>query len=187
MHPRVADLVDYLTRERAALLGAVASVPSDHLDRQPAPGAWSVGELLDHLHQIEAGSARLLAGRLAKAREAGLGPETSSESVLQCLADFPIREGPPREAPEMVRPRPGTRAEDAMAGLQASREMLLEVLREGDGLDLGSVTAHHRVLGDIGIYAWCVFIGQHEERHERQIRAIGEALRNAPTVDAAHS
>jgi hypothetical protein len=187
MHPRVADLVDYLSRERAALLAAVASVPADHLDRQPAPDAWSVGELLDHLHQIEAGSARLLAGRLAKAREAGLGPETSSESVLDCLASFPIKDGPPRQAPEMVRPRPGTRAEEAMAGLQASREMLLEVLREGDGLDLGSVTAHHRVLGEIGIYEWCVFIGQHEERHERQIRAIGEAFRGAETADPARS
>ena len=185
MHPRVADLVDYLTRERAALLAAVASVPADLLDRQPATGAWSVGELLDHLHQIEAGSARLLTGRLAKAREAGLGPETSTESVLDCLAAYPIKDGPPREAPEMVRPRPGARAEDALAGLQASREQLLHVLREGDGLDLGSVTAHHRIMGDIGIYQWCVFIGQHEERHERQIRAIGEAFRGGAATTPA--
>ena len=187
MHPRVADLVDYLSRERAALLAAVASVPADQLDRQPAPGSWSVAELLDHLQQIEAGSARLLSGRLAKAREAGLGPETSTESVLDCLAAYPIKDGPPREAPEMVRPRPDARAEEALAGLQASREMLLNVLREGDGLDLGSVTANHRVLGDIGIYQWCMFIGQHEERHERQIRAIGEALRSVGTVDTAHA
>ena len=187
MHPRIADLVEYLARERAALLAAVAAVPADQLDRQPAPGAWSVGELLDHLHQIEAGSARLLAGRLARAREAGLGPETSTESVLDCLAAFPIKDGPPRQAPEMVRPRPDARAEDALAGLQASREMLLGVLRDGDGLDLGSVVANHRVLGEIGVYQWCVFIGQHEERHERQIRAIGETLRTAGAAGSTRS
>lgn len=181
MHPRIAELVDYLSRERAGLLAAVAAVPPALRDRRADGGGWSVGEVLDHLQLIESGSARLLARRLGKAREAGLGPETSTASVLDCLAPIDLRGGAPRQAPEMVRPRPDARAEEALAGLHASREALLQVLRDGDGLDLGGVTATHAVLGEIDVYRWCMFIGQHEERHERQIRALAESLGAAAT------
>jgi hypothetical protein len=187
MHPRVDELVDYLTRERAALLAAVASVPAEQLDRPPAPDVWSAAQVLDHLHKIEAGSARLLARQLAKAREAGLGPETSTATVLDCLEPLDMRKGAPRVAPEFVRPAADARAEDALAGLQASREALLEMLRDGDGLDLGRVTAQHGVLGEIDVYRWCMFIGQHEERHEQQLRAIGEAFRDQSASRATHA
>jgi hypothetical protein len=119
------------------------------------------------------------------ARAGGLGPETGTASVLDCLAPIDLRGGPPRVAPERVRPAADARAEDGLAGLQASREALLQVLRDGDGLDLGSVMANHAVLGDIDVYRWCMFIGQHEERHERQIRAIGEAFRDGVAATSA--
>lgn len=165
-----------LTRGRAALLAAVASVPADQLERRPSPDGWSVAEVLDHLQAVESGSARLLAKRLLRAREAGIGPETETSSVLDCLADRDIVGGPPRVAPELVRPREGATAEQALEGLQAAREALLDVLREGDGLALGQVTAIHPVLGEIDLYRWVTFVAQHEERHERQLRAIGAAL-----------
>ncbi|MGZ9247776.1 MAG: DinB family protein, partial [Gemmatirosa sp.] len=73
-------------------------------------------------------------------------------------------------------PRAGVTAEQALTGLQEAREALLAVLRDGDGLALGQVMAVHPVIGDLDLYGWVVFIAQHEERHERQIRALGEAL-----------
>ncbi|MGZ8379119.1 MAG: DinB family protein [Gemmatirosa sp.] len=176
MHPRVAELVDQLTRGRAALLASVAAVPGDQLEQRPTPDGWSVAEIVDHLQSVEAGSARLLAKRLQRAREQGVGPETEESSVLGRLEAFDIVGRPKRQAPEMVHPRAGVTAEQALTGLQEAREALLAVLRDGDGLALGQVMAVHPVIGDLDLYGWVVFIAQHEERHERQIRALGEAL-----------
>jgi hypothetical protein len=184
MHPRVAELVDLLTRGRAALLASVAAVPGDQLEQRPTPDGWSVAEIIDHLQNVEAGSARLLAKRLQRAREQGLGPETETSSVLDRLSAYDIAGGAKRQAPEMVRPRAGVTAEQALTGLQESREALLELLREGDGLALGQVMAVHPVIGDMDVYGWAVFIAQHEERHERQIRAIGESLTQRAAVES---
>jgi uncharacterized damage-inducible protein DinB len=184
MHPRVAELVDLLSRGRAALLASVAAVPAEQLEQRPAPDAWSVAEIVDHLQSVESGSARLLAKRLQRAREQGLGPETEESSVLGRLDAYDIVGRPKREAPEMVRPRPGVTAEQALTGLQEAREALLDVLKDGDGLALGQVMAVHPVIGDMDLYGWVVFIAQHEERHERQIRAVGEALAQRATAQS---
>ena len=178
MHPRVSELVVHLTRGRAALLAAVAAVPAEALDRAPRPGAWSAAQILEHLSRVEAGSARLLARQLQKAREAGLGPETDEGSVLTGPSSFgPDR--PPRVAPEIVQPTGEVDAETALSHLQESREALLAVLRDGDGLALSQVKASHAALGEIDVYQWTRFVADHETHHERQIRAIAEAV--APT------
>lgn len=177
MHPRVAELVDLLTRNRAGLLASVAAVPAESLERRAAPGVWTVAEVLDHLQLVEAGSARLLARRLQRAREAGLGAETDESSLLANAASrYAGREGIVREAPELVRPREGVDAESALTGLQQSREALLEVVRDGDGLALGEVRANHAAFGELDLYQWLHFIADHEAHHEAQIRRIGAAL-----------
>jgi hypothetical protein len=181
MHPRVAELVELLTRERAALLGAVAAVPADQLDRRPAPDVWSVGELLDHLAQVEAGSAQLLARRLARAKEGGLPAESESSTTLPRLDRETFRTMAPREAPEFVRPTPGARTEEALDRLHRSREALLQVLHDGDGLALGQVKAMHATLGELDLYEWAAFIAHHEARHVDQLHRIGATLGATPT------
>lgn len=176
MHPRLAELDDLLTRQRAALLAAVAEVPADHLDTPPAAGQWSVGQLLEHLRLVEDGSARLLARRLARAREQGLGEETETSSVAESLDRRWLMDGEARTAPEMVTPAPAVRAAEALAGLAESRAALQQVMRDGDGLALGQVRATHAALGDIDFYQWLQFIAWHEARHARQLHAIAAAL-----------
>ena len=107
MHPRTAELADLLARERAALLAAVDAVPADRRDVAPEPGTWSVAEVLGHLQAVEGGSARLLARRLERAREAGLGPERDATSVLGRIPRALLLDGPAREAPEITRPTAG--------------------------------------------------------------------------------
>jgi hypothetical protein len=181
MHVRLAEIVEYLDGCRAALLAAVDEIPPDERDRRPSPERWSVGEILDHLYMVEAGSARLLAHRLMRAREAGLGPEHETSSLLACMDHLEIdRSQTKLQAPEPVRPRDGSRAEAALADLTAARAVLMETLRAGDGFDLTSVTARHATLGEINVYQWAVFVGKHELRHVEQVRATAAALGALP-------
>ena len=177
MHPRLTELADALSRHRAALLAAVAAVPAEDLERRPAADGWSVAEVLDHLARVEGGTARLLAKRVARARERGVGAATGDDSVLDRLDRFDVAGSPlPRVAPELVRPAPGVSAADALTALGASRGALLEMMRDADEVDLGEVKATHAALGELDGYQWLLFIGQHEARHARQIESIGRAL-----------
>ncbi len=176
MHPRLAEIVRYIEDSRAELEAAAGRLPYERWSEHPAADSWSVAQVFDHLHLSESGTARLLAKRIARAKEAGLGPERSDESMMQSLDWFPIIDGPKRQAPEIVVPRPEPRAPEVHEALRRSRADLHAALRSGDGLALGEVTATHPGLGVINVYQWVLFIGQHEARHARQIAEIVRML-----------
>ena len=186
MHPRIAELRAYLDRSRATLLSAVESVPESRRDVSPASGAWSPTQVLDHLAAVEAGSVRLMAKRIARAREAGLGPDPQTSSVLDALDGQGVASREQRwQAPEIVLPRDGATAASALASLRESRAALIELLGDADGLDLSAVRATHTRLGDIDMYQWALFIGQHEARHAEQIAEIAAAATAAREGSAA--
>jgi hypothetical protein len=180
MHARISELLHYIDEQRRELEATVATVPPALREVRPEPDSWSVAEVLEHLALVEGGVARLVERRIARAREAGLGPETDESSVLRSLDDVlegGIAESPlPREAPEIVRPRADADARTALASLAGSREALRAQLTAADGLALGRVTATHATLGELDLYQWVLFVGQHERRHARQICAIAQQL-----------
>jgi uncharacterized damage-inducible protein DinB len=176
VHPRLDEIVRYVDARRAALEEAALVLPYDEWTRRPAADSWSVAQVFDHLHLSESSIARLLAKRIGRAKEAGFGPERSTESLMHSLEFFPVVSGPPRQAPEITLPRAGARAPEVHEALRRSRAELHAALREGDGLALAEVTATHPGLGVINVYQWVLFIGQHEERHTRQVAEIVRGL-----------
>jgi hypothetical protein len=176
MHARLAEVLRYAEERRAELEAAAAPLPYERWGERPSPDSWSLAQVFDHLYLSESGSARLLAKRIARAREAGLGPERSDESVMRSLDWFPVVDGPRRQAPEIVVPRADARAPEVHEALRRSRADLHAALRDGDGLALGEVTATHPALGVINVYQWVLFIGQHELRHTRQVAEIVRRL-----------
>jgi uncharacterized damage-inducible protein DinB len=176
MHARLAEIVRYIEDRRAELEAAARGLPYERWSERPVSDSWSVAQVFDHLHLSESGTAKLLAKRIARAKEAGLGPERSDETVMNALDFFPVITGPRRQAPEIVVPRADARAPDVHDALRRSRADLHAALRSGDGLALGDVTATHPALGVINVYQWVLFIGQHESRHTRQVEEIVRRL-----------
>jgi hypothetical protein len=173
VHPRLAELLRYTELQRDGLLAAVATVPETARDQRPGPGHWSVAEVLEHLCIVEQGVSRLITRRIERAREAGLGPETETGSLLHCLDRFPLLDrSATMPAPELVRPPGSLNAAAALEGLERSRHALRAAIATGDGLALGTVTGPHPLLGPLTLYQWVLFVGQHECRHAMQIRDI---------------
>src|SRR5688500_15722383 len=106
MHPRLAELSEYLAHQRRTLLDVASAVPADSWQTRPSDGeTWSVSEVLEHLYRVERGAAAVLTKRIAKAREAGHVAETETSSVLGTLDQFGVSElGRRLVAPELVRP-----------------------------------------------------------------------------------
>jgi hypothetical protein len=180
VHPRVAELVDYIVRQRAVLLDAVSAVPEARRDLRVTADEWSVAAVLEHLHRVESGIARLLARSVARARSSGLAAESEVSSVLGSLDSLGLLQRDRRlEAPDPVRPRGDYTASQALVALVGSRDALLAAIGEGDGLALSAITYPHPLLGPLNLYQWVLFVGQHEARHAAQIAEVGRALAGA--------
>jgi hypothetical protein len=173
-HPRLAAALWHLDTHRAALERAVATVPPAARARRGPPEQWTVAEILEHLARVEESITALLAGRLAEARLAGLGPERDDAAPGLDPARLLDRTRK-LTAGEASRPREGLDADAAWARLVERRAALRALLLDADGLALSTVVTQHPVLGPLDVYGWVAFIAGHEGRHAAQIAEIGHS------------
>jgi hypothetical protein len=177
MHPRLIELRDYVDAQRSALLTIAAAIPRDRWTERPAPDRWSVVELFEHLYKVEHSCARVIAKSAAEARAAGHPMETDSHSMLGTLDAVGLRDRSRRmQVPERVAPSGTWSPDEAAEKLATSRAELHDAILAGDGLALGSVYQTHARLGEIDLYRWILFVGEHEARHVQQVAEIAEQL-----------
>jgi hypothetical protein len=156
---------------RAALLAEVRDLREAQTSFQPGLGDWSIGEILDHLCLSERSIARTVSRVFQQA--AGLGLVEDGEP-----GDAPLPEidedqyNEPAGAPESVMPSLNRPLERLLAGLEESRERLVEVSARADGRRVGRVTMQHFQLGPLDFYQWLLLEGAHERKHLAQIRRI---------------
>lgn len=166
MHPRIAELLAYAQLQRLALFAAVSLIPEPLRDRRVDAATWSAAEVLEHLHRVESGIAKLLTRSLERAKAAGPEPENGVGSVMASLDALRLTDRSRRvRAPDPVMPRGELTAAQGMAALTESRQALVAALREADGLALGRITQPHPLIGPLNLYQWVLFVGQHEARH----------------------
>jgi glutamate/tyrosine decarboxylase-like PLP-dependent enzyme/uncharacterized damage-inducible protein DinB len=175
--PRLRGVLAELLSARARLLQDVRSLTQAELDRSPAEGQWSVGEVLHHLQLIERSVTRVAAKQLERAARASIGPDPRTDSVLRSLDEFDV-EGSAQKvsSPQGFIPRPGLPRQELLDGLASSREALLAQVQAAQPYDLSRLVFPHPVLGKINLYQWLLYVAQHELRHLHQIeRALASA------------
>ena len=170
MHARLAETMNYVEEKRRELLQSFEGVSGDRLCRRAASDGWSVAEILEHLRMVESGIARLITKRVSQAKEAGLGEEKSTASVMPSFDRYSTAlESAVMQAPVTVQPRPNIDISEALEGLESSREALRAAVVSASGLSLGEIKHTHPILGELDLYQWLIFVGQHEGRHRKQI------------------
>jgi uncharacterized damage-inducible protein DinB len=186
----VHTILASVERDREALYASVADVGAAEIDVRPAPDAWSVCEVLDHLHRVEAGIAKLLAVRVGKGRAAGTllpAPDESEEAVAAAMAAFETyattMTSGRLQAPETVCPQAGRTKDELLAALRSSREALVAAALDGAAYDLGAMRHPHPSLGDIDLRQWLQFVGRHERRHMAQIAVVRRSLAEGAGVE----
>jgi hypothetical protein len=180
MHRRIAELVEYADAARAALIEVVATIPAERFAERPVPERWSAAELLEHLARVESGCARVIAKRAAGARQSGIATEGQESSMLGALDGRRVTDRSHKlVAPEIVAPAGGLAREAAFDALEKSRAEFMRAVSEANGLALAEIRHTHVVLGEIDLYQWILFVGQHERRHLAQLEEIAAQLQPA--------
>src|SRR5689334_21574557 len=138
MHPRIEELLTFVDGERAKLRAAVDSVPRDQHQQSPGEGKWSVIAVLEHLASVEQRVAGVFRKRVGEAREAGIGMDTETSSILPSLGMTIIEDRSQRlTSPNPVQPSGKIDTEAAWAALAASRTAFRDAVLDADGLALG--------------------------------------------------
>ena len=182
MHRRISELVEYADAARAALLEAAATIPAERFAERPEPERWSAAELLEHLARVESGCARVIAKRAAGARASGIAAERDESSMLGALDGRRVTDRSHKlTAPEIVAPAGGFTREGSLEALGKSRVEFKRAVADADGLALGEVRHTHVVLGELDLYQWILFVGQHERRHLAQLEEIAAQLNPTPS------
>jgi hypothetical protein len=185
MHPRSEEVLNHLEAQRRELRAAVDSVPPHARSTPPAPDRWSVAQILDHLTIIDNRVAIGISKWIMEARDAGLGPETETSSVLKTIPSALITDRSRKvAAPAEVRPRSDVDFEAAWAGIEEAQARLRAAFLTGDGLALGQVVQSHPVMGPLNVYQWMLFGASHEARHTLQIREIAQHFNSAEKATA---
>jgi hypothetical protein len=178
LHPRIAELIEYIAMQRREVHDAVASVPKELRERKPAPDQWSVAEVLEHLSIIERRIAVLLTRHVTAARTSGVGPDPETSSVVASYvnADAVVDRTAKVMAPSLVQPTGGFDTNAGTRALVESRAALISSLQNANGVSLEHLMQTHVVFGPLNMYHWIVALGLHDRRHAAQIREIGQSL-----------
>jgi DinB family protein len=177
MHARLNETMTFVEDKRRELLRSFEGVSGNRLCQKAMPGGWSVAEILEHLRMVESGVARLITKRVGQARESGLGEETATTSVMPSFDKHQkMLESAVMQSPPAVQPRPNVDIGEVLDGIEGSREALRAAVVMADGLSLGEIKHNHPILGELDLYQWLIFLGQHESRHKKQIERTLQSI-----------
>jgi hypothetical protein len=178
LHPRIAELIEYLAEHRRRVHEAVAAIPASLRERKPDPDGWSVAEVIEHLAIIDTRVAALLNKHVTAARASGVGPDPETSSVV---ASYPDPQGVVDRTKKIPAPKPvyPTGSVDSTAGVQAlvqAHAAMVSSLQNANGVCLTNIMQTHPAFGRLNMYHFIVALGLHDQRHAAQIREIGQAL-----------
>ena len=168
MHPRIAELLDYIDRRADVLRAEFDAIPRDRRGVRPTPDRWSPAEVVHHVVIVERNITRLLQRLIAEAR--GHEPESETSSILAILQPDRATVRARRISTSDANQPRDTDPERVWSEFETTRNALKDVVATADGLAMAKVAAPHPALGPLNGYGWIAFTGAHAARHAAQIR-----------------
>lgn len=169
--PDRASLIALLRDSAGVFTGSFGGLSQPQFHFRPEPDRWSIAETAEHVIVAEAGSARLMRGRMIRnptppevlAATAGADDRIERRLVVR------DRRYP---APDFVLPEGRWSTPAAMeAAFTESRAAVVEFL-ETTSLDLSAFAAPHPALGPLTGLQWAHFLVRHCLRHVEQIEEV---------------
>ncbi len=168
MHPRIAELLDYIDRQADTLRAEFEAIPSERRAIRPTPERWSPAEVVHHVVIVERRLTQRLQTLIEEAR--AFPPERDTSTVFGVVdVDRVEFRGQRFKTGAQAEPR-DTDASRVWSDFESARRDLKTVIASADGLAMSEVSAPHPALGTLTGYGWIAFAGSHAARHATQIK-----------------
>jgi hypothetical protein len=176
----ITEIFDSIDETRQRLNQTLSSLDEQRQSFRPSPEAWTITEIAEHLSIIEHQMTQLINMMVTKAESAGMlrAADAEPQSADIFSIDRFVEQSKQEKyiAPENVRPRGELPLAESLARLRNSRASLHNLRPRLERIDGSSLQYPHPAFGTLNLYQWLAFIGAHEERHLRQIKAIKETM-----------
>ncbi|UOQ43911.1 DinB family protein [Halobacillus salinarum] len=159
-----------LEEKREEVLNFIHSIPEEETVKKPDSESWSMLEILEHLYLME----KVIIQQINQSIKKGEVKKTSSKPLHKTKnRTYKV------QAPESVRPNGRfTSTQEALEGLEHTREATLFLIHNKDRQTLRSHTYPHPAFGDLDLEQWVEFIGWHELRHLDQMKEVKRLVDN---------
>jgi hypothetical protein len=156
-----------------AFAGDLASLAPEALAFQPRPGAWSLGEVAQHLALVEERTTRVLTERRVK----GIARRTPLDVIYRApsLELYFFFGGRARMPVRGVAPDAAVPLADTLARWTTTRGRLTSYLDAIEESSCRAIVYRHPVAGYMDIFATLRFLAQHHDHHMRQVLRIRRA------------
>lgn len=158
-----------LQRAQAGFCRAADAISTEDWERQPAPGAWSAGEVVAHLTVVERGIIGNADRMTQKIAAPVPFPQRLHLPLWLVKARIIKRKSPVPQDPNLMAEK-----ETMLACLRGVRERTLAFLSETEKRDLRAYCWRHPFLGMLNAYEWMEMIAAHQSRHAKQMKEIEE-------------
>lgn len=172
MLPILRSRFDELERQRRALLDRLLAHTPAQLAFQPAPGAWSLAQLMQHLVLVEEGTLMFLEKKAPRPAASRTLRDRLKWAVFSRVSPMPVRVKTPTD---LVVPRAEATVESLVQRWDAARARLTEYLERVDDAAMPLIVFKHAIGGPLPILETLDFLGLHLRHHEHQIRRIRAA------------
>lgn len=153
---------------RTALLATLDGVTDEAFNQKPAPEAWSLKQIFEHLYLMESAVAKMVETEMTSGRE-----QEVKKRRIEATVDRSIKVS----APEFVLPTDTVATIDEIKEkLMTSHEALHTVANQFTEAELAKKATKHPAFGDLGLDQWIPFVGYHEMRHHEQVNEVKAAL-----------
>lgn len=175
--PQLAGWYDDIDTIRNDARAALANLQPNQLAWRPAPGKWSILEVLDHLIVTAREAGRYQRAAIDEARTAGRtgqGPFRFGPLggwFVRATGPNPKR---PMPGPAVFAPGADLDPARTIASFETTQDQLQALFVAADGLDLGRIRARSAAtaLMRFNLATWFASTVGHERRHLQQIAGI---------------
>ena len=168
----VNPIVAQLQKAHSSFIAACGEIPEDRWKSSPGNGAWSAGEVVAHLTQVE---GRICSAVTKIVREAAVPvPLWKRLHLPVALAEnrgFKVKTPIPLD-PLLIKEKTPMLAE-----LTRQRDHSVALLLSNGRKDLSAYRMPHPFFGSLNFYDWFRMLAFHEIRHTKQIREIVVSFR----------
>jgi hypothetical protein len=167
-------VAEHLERTRDAFVAATDGLSEAQYRFTTGDGAWSIGEIVEHVAIVERRILDML-GKMPAAAAPTAGKRVGPERFARLTALVPTRDQRRIEAPTPLRPT-GSFA-SAAAALAAFLDVRGESIAAAQAAppDVCDRVLPHRGLGELDLEEWLWFLALHSARHVEQVDEIKRA------------
>jgi len=178
MHPSLLAPYDALERRKHNLLSQLSALGSAQLAFRPAPDAWSLVDMADHLVLIEHAVAVGLEKGLPDGKRRPKLGQRLARPFLGLALRLPLRFKIPTER---VAPRPGRSLDEVAEEWSSVRRRIADRLQALGQTDMARPALLHPVAGPMSAQEALVFLAAHFDHHLKQV----DRIRSSPGFPAA--